>query len=331
MPNNKVGKAIAFIALSLLVLYSGYQLLLEKAPLQEMESLDSLESLESIDSIDSEIHIIDSSMDAASGHAASESIESQQNLNPIESLEELMASPGGYNKKYGWGIVRSKNEKGPQVPQWEIDLLKDYDAFYIGKKDEKAVTLTFDMGYEKEGGTPKILDTLAKHNIKATFFFTGHWVKTQPDLLKRIIEEGHIVGNHTWKHPSLPDLSGDKIKNEIMVLHNHIKDHTGYETKYLRPPRGEFSRRSLEISKNLGYQSVFWSIAVVDWKPSSNEKSIYQGVIDQLHPGAIILLHGNSEGVINQLENIIDTIEKKGYKIVSLEDIKPYEMEIAPQ
>ncbi|KAB2954424.1 polysaccharide deacetylase family protein [Heliorestis acidaminivorans] len=247
----------------------------------------------------------------------------------IEFIDELMASPKA-NKKYGWGFVRSKNEKGPQVPQWEKDLLKEYGAFYIGKEDQKHVTLTFDMGYEKEGATPQILDILDKHNIKATFFFTGHWVKTQPELLKRIVEEGHIVGNHTWGHPSLPDISEEKLTKEIMSLHDHIKEHVNYEPKYLRPPRGEFSRKTLEISKQLGYQSVFWSIAVVDWKPNSSAQNVYKGVIQQLHPGAIILLHGNSMVVVNQLENIIDTIEKKGYSFVSLDELKPYEIEIAP-
>lgn len=240
----------------------------------------------------------------------------------LNSLEHPAASPTGSNAKYGWGFVRSKNEEPPFVPQWQQQILRDYNAIYVGPRERKVLAITFDMGYEKEGATPRILEVLAKHNVKGAFFLAGHWVKTQPELLKRLITEGHIVGNHTWNHPSLPDISPDKLTEEIMSWHRHVHQLTGYTAKYLRPPKGEFSRNSLEATKNLGYQSVFWSIAVVDWLPMSNPRQVYEGVVKHLHPGAIILLHGNSMDVVNQLDDIIAGIKERGYSIVSLDELQ---------
>ncbi|MDD2420623.1 MAG: polysaccharide deacetylase family protein [Heliobacteriaceae bacterium] len=248
-------------------------------------------------------------------------------LSPAETPEQLAGTPeqpttgpGGPDTKYGWGLVRSKNEEQPFVPQWQQQIFRDYDAVYVGPPDRKAVALTFDMGYEKEGGTPNILTTLAKHELKATFFLAGHWVKTQPELLTQLIAAGHTIGNHTWTHPSLPEISPDKLTEEIMVWHRHVYEATGYTAKYLRPPKGEFSRNSLERAKSLGYKSVFWSLAVVDWLPTSDPGQVYAGVINHLHPGAIILLHGNSPAVLSQLDAIITSIKERGYTIVPLEE-----------
>ncbi|MTV47690.1 polysaccharide deacetylase family protein [Heliobacillus mobilis] len=228
------------------------------------------------------------------------------------------------HKKYGWGFVRSKDEQPPYVPQWQQDLLKEYNAIYKGSGSQKVLSITFDMGYELEGATPRILDVLQKHNAKAAFFLTGHWVKTQPDLLKRMIAEGHEIGNHTWNHPSLPELSQDKLTEEIMSLHRDIQEASGsdYAAKFLRPPKGEFSRSSLDATKSLGYQTVFWSISSVDWLPSSSPRKVYDDVLSQLHPGAIILLHGNSKAVVDQMEDMMTAIKERGYSIVPLVEIQ---------
>ncbi|MBC9783382.1 polysaccharide deacetylase family protein [Heliobacterium chlorum] len=228
------------------------------------------------------------------------------------------------HKKYGWGFVRSKEEQPPYVPQWQQDLLKEYNAIYKGSGAQKVLAITFDMGYELEGATPRILDVLKKHDAKAAFFLTGHWVKTQPDLLKRMIAEGHDIGNHTWNHPSLPDLSQDKLTEEIMSLHRDIQQASGcdYAAKYLRPPKGEFSRSSLDATKSLGYQTIFWSISSVDWLPSSSPRKVYNDVLSQLHPGAIILLHGNSKAVVDQMEDMMTAIKERGYSIVPLTEIQ---------
>ncbi|MZP29105.1 polysaccharide deacetylase family protein [Heliobacterium undosum] len=248
---------------------------------------------------------------------------------PVEPDEQAPAhfgtSPNSAAGKYGWGFVRSKNETPPYVPEWQKNQLREYGAAYMGDNSRKAVVITFDMGYELEGATPRILDTLAAYNAKATFFLAGHWVKTQPDLLRRMITEGHTVANHTWNHPSLPDISTEKLTEEIMSLHRDIQQASGsdYQAKYLRPPKGEFSRKSLETTKNLGYRTIFWSISSVDWLPSSRPQQVHEDVSSQLHPGAIILLHGNSKAVVEAMEPILKTIQERGYTVETLDQMLP--------
>ena len=133
----------------------------------------------------------------------------------------------------------------------------------MGNNEDKTVYLTFDEGYEA-GYTAQILDVLKENNVKATFFITAHYMNTQPELVKRMIDEGHIVGNHTVNHKSMPDLSEEQIKDEIMKLHSSIYDKFGYEMKYIRPPMGEYSERTLAIMKNLAYTTVLWSFAYDD-------------------------------------------------------------------
>ncbi|ABZ84747.1 polysaccharide deacetylase, putative [Heliomicrobium modesticaldum Ice1] len=234
-------------------------------------------------------------------------------------------SSKGATEKYGWGFVRSENENPPYVPEWQKKQLQEYGAAYMGDNSRKAVAITFDMGYELEGATPRILDTLAAHNAKATFFLAGHWVKTQPDLLRRMIAEGHTVANHTWNHLSLPDISTEKLTEEILSLHRDIQQAscTDYQAKYLRPPRGEYSRKSLESTKNLGYRTIFWSISSVDWLPSSRPQQVHEDVSSQLHPGAIVLLHGNSKAVVEAMDPILKTIRERGYTVETLDQILP--------
>ncbi|MBM7867066.1 polysaccharide deacetylase family protein [Heliobacterium gestii] len=248
---------------------------------------------------------------------------------PLEPDEQTPAhfgtSPNSAAGKYGWGFVRSENEVPPYVPEWQKALLKEYGAAYLGDNSRKSVAITFDMGYELEGATPRILETLAAYNAKATFFLAGHWVKTQPDLLRRMVAEGHTVANHTWNHPSLPEISTEKLTEEILSLHRGIQQASGtdYQAKYLRPPKGEFSRKSLESTKNLGYRTIFWSISSVDWLPSSRPQQVYQDVVNQLHPGAIILLHGNSKAVVEALEGILKNIQERGYAVETLDQLLP--------
>jgi len=145
--------------------------------------------------------------------------------------------------------------------------LSKYGAYWIGSPNEKAVYLTFDEGYEN-GYTARILDTLKANKVKAAFFVTGHYLKTQPELVKRMVEEGHIVGNHTDTHPSLPDVSDEQIKKELQTVEEGFEKVTGHkEMKYLRPPKGEYSERTLALTRELGYHNIFWSLALVDWVP----------------------------------------------------------------
>ena len=144
------------------------------------------------------------------------------------------------NKKIGWGIKRTENHEQPDLGNSNLKLLQEYDGIAMGNPEDKYVYLTFDNGYEA-GYTAKILDVLKENNVKAAFFITAHYLNTAPELVQRMINEGHIVGNHTVNHKSMPELDDEKIKEEIMNLHTAVYEKFGYEMKYIRPPMGEFS------------------------------------------------------------------------------------------
>lgn len=176
----------------------------------------------------------------------------------------------------------------------------------------------------KPGYTPQILDTLKSNNVKAAFFITGHYLNTQSDLVKRMIDEGHIVGNHTVNHPSMPDLTNDKLKEEITKLHMAVFEKFNYEMKYLRPPKGEFSQRTLELTKSLGYTTVMWSFAYDDWDENKQGREEYAKtkILSNTHNGAVILLHANSKDNANILDEVIKEIQKQGYEFKTLDEFK---------
>lgn len=227
------------------------------------------------------------------------------------------------NKKIGWGIKRSDNHIQPDLGVNNKSLIDKYNGIAMGNSEEKLVYLTFDEGYEA-GYTPQILDVLKENDVKATFFLTAHFVNSQPDLVKRMIDEGHIIGNHTVNHYSMPDLTDDKIKSEIQDLHIAVYNKFGYEMKYLRPPMGEYSERTLSKIQNLGYITVMWSFAYDDWDESKQGREEYakKKILDNIHNGAVILLHGNSKDNANVLDYCIKEIKKQGYEFKSLNEFK---------
>ncbi len=224
------------------------------------------------------------------------------------------------NKKIGWGIKRNDNHEQPDLGAKNKELLEKYEGIAMGNKEEKTIYLTFDEGYEA-GYTAKILDTLKENNVKATFFITAHYVNTQPELVKRMIDEGHIIGNHTVNHKSMPDLSEEQITEEIMKLHSSIYEKFGYEMKYIRPPMGEYSERTLAIMKNLGYTTVMWSFAYDDWDENKQGREEYgkQKIIDNVHNGEIMLLHGTSKDNANILDSCIKEIKNMGYEFKNID------------
>ena len=227
------------------------------------------------------------------------------------------------NKKIGWGIKRNDNHEQPDLGSKNKELLEKYDGIAMGNKEEKIVYLTFDEGYEA-GYTPKLLDILKQNNVKAAFFITAHYLNTQSELVQRMIDEGHIVGNHTVNHKSMPDLSEDEIKKEILDLHQSIYEKFDYEMKYIRPPKGEFSERTVKISDSLGYKTVMWSFAYEDWDEKnqpSHEKAIKK-IEDNFHNGEIILLHGNSKTNLEVLDEVIKKAKEEGYEFKSLDEFK---------
>lgn len=225
------------------------------------------------------------------------------------------------NTMASWWFKRNENHEIPEV-QNEIDLTK-YDAWYA-KTDitdgEKPVFLTFDCGYEN-GYTPGILDVLKKHKAPAAFFVCKHFIEDQPDLIKRMKEEGHVVGNHTSNHICMPESDERTIREEIANNANYMKEATGYEMdSFFRPPKGEYSERTLQITKNMGYTTVFWSLAYPDYDVNNQPGADY--VIERfdkyIHPGAIPLIHNISESNAQALDTVLTNLEKEGYSFQSL-------------
>ena len=242
---------------------------------------------------------------------------------PVEKpLEKPTVTAELSNTKRGWGLKRNKTHAQPEVPSSITATLNKYDSYWVGKPDEKVVYLTFDEGYEK-GFSGRILDILKANDVKAAFFVTGHYLKSQPDLIKRMSEEEHIVANHTNSHPSMPDISDEQIKKELQVVEKSYEEITGRkDMKYLRPPKGEYSERTLAVSKDLGYHNIFWSMALVDWIPmKGGPQEAYQGVMDNLHNGALILLHAVSEDDTEALDRIVKDIKAQGYTFKTLDDL----------
>ena len=227
------------------------------------------------------------------------------------------------NKKIGWGIKRAENHEQPDLGSSNLKLLQEYDGIAMGNNEEKFVYLTFDEGYEA-GYTSKLLDILKENNVKAAFFITAHYLNTQPELVGRMINEGHIVGNHTVNHKSMPDLDNEKIKEEIMDLHTAVYEKFNYEMKYIRPPMGEFSQRSLSVIKSLGYTTTMWSLAYDDWDENRQGRESYakDKIISNIHNGSIILLHANSMDNCNILDCCIKEIRQMGYEFKGLDEFR---------
>lgn len=216
-------------------------------------------------------------------------------------------------EKVVWGPGNIVDHKQPNDP---LLLQKQYASMNAKwlLDDDKKICLTFDEGYEN-GYTPQILDTLKKKNVKAIFFVTYDFASQNPDLVKRMIDEGHIVGNHSYRHYSMDEVSDDVAKEEVTYLHKYIKDKFNYTMSYFRFPKGEFSERSLQIVKDLNYKSVFWSFAYADWDPDNQteENQAFTHICESTHPGAILLLHAVSKTNADILGKVIDDITKQGF------------------
>lgn len=225
--------------------------------------------------------------------------------------------------KQGWGLKKNKNAP-PDIPQQTIELLKKYGGIYKSD-EEKTLYLTFDEGYEN-GYTGKILDVLKENRVPAAFFVTGPYIKKEADLVKRMTEEGHIVGNHTVNHPSIPDVSEEVLKSELENLSKSYYDLTGKEMRFFRPPMGEYSEKTLDITSKMGYTNVFWSFAYKDWETKSQKGTgyAYNQIMDGVHDGAILLLHAVSKDNAEILDKVIKDLKSQGYKFKSLENFPVY-------
>ena len=217
------------------------------------------------------------------------------------------------NTCIGWGVGKTEMGRRPSYAEGCNQKYKEYDALFVGE-DNKKVYMTFDEGYEN-GYTAPILDTLKEKGVKAVFFVTYDYVKRNPELVKRMIAEGHSVGNHSWSHPSMPSKSIEDAEQEIKKLHDYVKNEFNYEMTLFRFPMGEYSTRALAICKNCGYKSVFWSFAYVDWKTDAQPPAAeaLKKAAAGAHNGAIYLLHAVSSTNNAILGQLIDNVEAQGY------------------
>ena len=215
-----------------------------------------------------------------------------------------------------WGLGKDKDENGqPADAVLANQKYKAYDAVFVGRPDQK-VYLTFDNGYEN-GNTPKILDTLKEKNVSAVFFVTSQYVLENPDLVQRMIDEGHVIGNHSYHHHSFPTISIEKVYDEIMQLDALLLDQFQYKMTLVRPPKGEFNEQSLALCNLLGYQTVLWSYAYYDYNVADqpDPTAALKKNLDNAHPGAIYLLRAVSDTNMQILPELIEGLRKLNYEV----------------
>lgn len=224
---------------------------------------------------------------------------------------------------WGLGFGADGSEAQPSGSLSREELAR-YDAWYLGDDSEKVLYLTFDCGYEN-GNTEKILDALKKHNAKGTFFVVGHFLESAPELVKRMQQEGHMVGNHTWHHYDMDTIAEEgKFREELDSVADKYKEITGQEINHFyRPPQGKYNLNNLEMAQKLGYKTIFWSLAYVDWNVDSqpSKEEAMTKLTGRVHPGAVVLLHNTSKTNGEILDELLTKWEQMGYRFGTLEDL----------
>ena len=222
-----------------------------------------------------------------------------------------------------WGLS-FRQEGAPPVGNAGKDQLKAYDAAYLGDPTRKVLYLTFDAGYEN-GCTGKILDILKQHQIPAAFFLVGNYLEKNPDLVRRMVEEGHLVGNHTMHHYDMSKLTTkEAFAKELQDLERLYREVTGQEMpKFYRPPQGIYSEENLQMAKDLGYKTLFWSLAYVDWNQDAQptREEAFRKLLPRTHPGAVVLLHSTSATNAEILEELIGKWKDEGYTFDTVENL----------
>lgn len=228
-----------------------------------------------------------------------------------------------HEKSENWGLGFGTEGK-PPTGNASAEELKKYNAYFIGDTTQNTIYLTFDCGY-KNGNTEPILDALKKHDVKATFFVVGNFLETSPEIVKRMIAEGHTVGNHTYHHLDMSSISSmDAFKKETQDVENLFEQITGTPiTKFYRPPQGKYNIENLKMAQELGYHTFFWSLAYVDWyqdkQPTKDEA--FGKLLKRIHPGAIVLLHSTSSTNAQILDELLTKWEEMGYTIKPLTEL----------
>lgn len=238
-------------------------------------------------------------------------------IEPIaEAAKSAMANVSGLSREcHGYGQGVQVDDKNRTLGALDFNhTYNKYNAEAIDERNSK-ITLTFDQGYEN-GYTVKILDTLKEKNVRAVFFLVQDYAERNPDLVKRMINEGHTIANHSVHHYSMPDLSEEECKEEIMGLHDYVKENYGVEMNLFRPPMGEYSEQSLAVTQSCGYKTVLWSFAYADWNVDAQPEPMaaMEKLVNAAHPGAIYLLHSVSKTNADILGDMIDNIRAKGFE-----------------
>ncbi len=238
----------------------------------------------------------------------------------------VLAQFGGNALETGaWGLHFDTEGQQPSGPAGEAELRK-LDAVYVGSEKEKVIYLTFDAGYEN-GSTAKILDVLKQYQVPAAFFLVGNYMEKNPDLVRRMVEEGHIVGNHTMHHKDMRTITDpEKFARELSDLEALFTQITGKTMpKYYRPPQGTYSRENLALAQKLGYRTVFWSLAYADWDNSNQPTREYAmgKLLPRMHNGAVVLLHSTSQTNGEILEALLQTWQQQGYRFAPISELFP--------
>ncbi len=232
----------------------------------------------------------------------------------------------GYYDRKSWWFKRN-TENTPPSAQQDI-AIDNYDAYYLGDTQRKTIYLTFDEGYEN-GYSEKILDVLKEYDVKAAFFVTKSYIRDNTELIKRMVAEGHVVGNHSVTHPDMTTLTDEQIASEINDCAEYFKEVTGQDMPhFFRPPEGVYSIHSLEQTQLQGYKTIFWSFAYGDWDVNKQpgKQAAYDMVMNNYHNGSIMLLHAVSQSNTEALPDIIKSLREKGYTFMSLEDLPEKEV-----
>lgn len=224
-----------------------------------------------------------------------------------------------------WGLSFREQGASP-IGSAGVDQLQKYDAAYLGNTTEKVIYLTFDAGYEN-GCTAQILDALKKHNAPAAFFLVGNYLEKNPDLVRRMVAEGHTVGNHTMHHYDMSRISDPAaFQKELEDLERLYEQTVGESMEKLyRPPQGIYSEENLRQAKSLGYKTVFWSLAYVDWKNDDQPtaQAAFNKLLPRIHPGAVVLLHSTSKTNAAILDELLTRWEDMGYRFAPIQELFP--------
>ena len=225
-------------------------------------------------------------------------------------------------ESYNWYFMPREDGLQPDATG-EASFYKNYKAYYVGDSDKKIIYLTFDAGYEN-GNAEQILDVLKEEQVPAAFFLVGHYIKTNPEIVKRMVAEGHLVCNHTLDHADLSNIDFEGFKEQLQGMEKLYKELTGKEMpKYLRPPEGKFNETTLKYAEKLRYTTIFWSFAYKDWLNDAqpNPSSAVKTIISRTHPGEIALLHLNSKTNAQILKQVIEKWKEMGYTFASLDEL----------